>query len=101
MDSYLIRTPGLTCQHCSKDISDRTKGTKYCFDCQKIVARKNAAKRKEKIKLLEARDTVLPLVPWEPGDTYLKCQICGHTDQMKTDMFCYHCGQRLKEENNV
>ena len=96
--TYVARTPGLKCQICGADISNRARGTLHCSKCQHILDKENAIKRKERKELLEARDTVKPLIPWKPDDSDLKCQVCGHVDHLPRDRFCYYCGQRLKED---
>jgi len=101
LGTYVARTPGQRCQRCGSDISNRARGTLHCSKCQHDTDVENAIKRKERRKLLEARDIAKPLIPWKEGDTDLKCQICGHLVHLPNDKFCYYCGQRLKEDQDV
>jgi hypothetical protein len=98
MSSYLLRAPGQKCTRCGKDISDRAKGTQHCSACQHIIDTENAIKRKERKKLLEARDTVMPPIHKHEGKTYeLVCAVCGARALANMDTFCRQCEQRLKE----
>lgn len=96
--TYVARTPGLKCQICGADISNRAKGTQHCSKCQHEIDVENAIKRKERKKLLEARDTAIPptykSIKYQMG--WLECTLCGCEEINERDKFCRKCGQRLK-----
>ena len=92
--AYIARTPGLKCQRCGKDISERSSSTKWCFECGKEINRINAEKRKEYLATLEARDKPMQVrKPIENDHFY--CTGCESIITTEHQAFCSNCGQRL------
>lgn len=81
---YVRVAPGQRCELCGGDNSFRAAGTKWCYNCAKILNRRAGRARTAYQKRLVARDTVKDVFD------------CCITGIEYGDMFCRHCGQRLQ-----
>lgn len=103
MKYYSIRSPGLKCRICGKDIPERIN-TDVCLDCRKMLDKQRYKERQAYTKMLTLRDTVLPhdikdTISKKTG-THKQYAICPHCGNIldTCDAFCRYCGQRMMSE---
>lgn len=86
------------CEICGKDISNRVKSVKYCYECSAMLTKKRAEEKRELTKRLMSRDEVRKSIYLESKSSHV-CAVCLRYVG-EEDNFCKHCGQRLKPESN-
>ena len=90
--AYVARTPGQKCQRCGKDNSNRVAGTKWCYECAKIINREAIKRKRAYLLSLEARDK--PKIIANKGTGKPACGLCNEPIQYAF-IFCPMCGQRI------